>query len=85
MANFLIIKYKIEMQILAIGVCWQWAKVTERSGKAYIEDINRDRALQLIKGYGLSLALKNSDGEVYDDGEFYNQWKHGKLIVKDDN
>lgn len=59
----------------------QWAKVTEVHGKAVLTDIDRSKAKAMIKAYGLQLALKNRDGEVYDDGEFYNKYKEGKLKV----
>lgn len=70
MANFIIIKYKIEMPLLSIGVCWQWAMVTAFGRTARIKDIERAEALKLIKDYGLKLMHQDENGKVWDDGSF---------------
>ena len=79
--TFCVIRYKIESLIPGMGVCWQWAKVHEKNGKAQYQDIERSDAMRLIKDNGLTLKHRDADGSVYDDGTFYEKYKHGKLKV----
>lgn len=79
MVNFIIIKYKVQSPLLALGVCWQWAKVSVFGEEVRIRDIDRSKALELIKEYGLTLAQSDSNGKVWDkDGEFKKEYQ-GKI------
>lgn len=74
MADFIIIKYKIEMPIPGFGVCWRWAKVTAQGRSAVIKNIQRSEANKLIEEYRLSLMHQDRNGKVWDTGEFKQRY-----------
>lgn len=83
MAEFLIIRHKIEMPLVTFGCVYQWAKVTARrdsNGELYasLKDIESKEAHRLISDHKLTKVVDNEYGKIWDDGSFKE--KYGDYI-----